>query len=89
MAGAEEREARSKEIKDSHDAIRHLGPLLDLWLILQDTVPVFWLIELVFNTPDNARAAKQKWKEESSIRTSFWMALVLAITLPLHLLPFD
>ena len=88
-AGAEEREARSKEIKESGDAITYLGPLLDIWLIFQDSIPIFWMISAIFNAPDNARAAKLKWKEESSIRMCFWVALVLGLTLPLHLLPFS
>ena len=88
MAGSEERDARSKEIKESDDAIRYLGPSLDLWLLLQDTIPIFWLIELISNAPDNVRAAKVKWKEESSVRLSFWIAILLVAVLPLHLLPF-
>lgn len=88
MAGAEERAEKSKTRKPSGGVLDSLGPLFDLWLILQDSIPVFWILRMVRDAPDDARAARRKWKEESSIRMCFWFAVVLIATLPGYLM-FD
>lgn len=88
FAGSEERELRTKEMKETNSRWSCLGPLLDLWLILEDAIPIFWLVQMIFNSPGNARAARNKWRAESSIRMCFWVALILTAALPLHLLPW-
>lgn len=84
IAGAEERCERLENLKKSRDALDALGPLLDIWLIMEDVIPVFWILRLLRNAPDDTRAAIKKWREEPAIRLCFWIALVLTLTLPVY-----
>ncbi len=56
--------------------------LLDLFLIILDCIPIFWLFRAIPSTPSAYRAARDAWLTQSSIRTSFWLSLAaLTITL--------
>lgn len=87
IAGAEQRAERMERRKNLPPSPADLlAPLLDLWLLLEDAIPVFWLLARLRNTPDDVKAARQKWREESSIRWMFWISAVTAAALPLHFL---
>lgn len=74
--------ARS-EAKGADEASPDFFILLDLLLILADSVPVFWLFRI---SPDSAdrEAIRKAWREEKSIRESFYSFLV-CLTISLFL----
>lgn len=84
IAGAEERTERAERMRRPESILDSIGPLVDLWLLLEDSIPVFWLFRVIRDAPEDARAARKKWKEESSIRLCFWISLVLVFTFPLY-----
>ena len=86
ISGAEERAARAEKRKLAPGPLDLIGPLIDLWLILEDSVPVFWIFRLLVNAPEDTRAAKRKWKEEPTIRICFYISATLIATLPLYFL---
>jgi hypothetical protein len=71
-------------LKSKGGVFEILGPLLDIWLLLQDALPVFWLIHLALNAPADVQAAKMKWCEEPSVRLCFWISLMCVLTLPIY-----
>jgi hypothetical protein len=84
-AGAEARIERAAHMKERGSALELVGPIIDLWLLIQDAIPVFWLFRLVSEAPDDVRAAKKHWREESMVRWCFWISVILLATLPLYL----
>ncbi|MFH1499231.1 MAG: hypothetical protein ABII82_15560 [Verrucomicrobiota bacterium] len=87
MAGSEARLQRVEVMKRyGGSALENWGPIMDIWLWLADAIPVFWLISLIKGAPEDVKAAKEKWREESSIRLFFWLSLVLLLCLPMHFL---
>ena len=84
IAGAEERAERAARMRKPESILDTIGPLVDIWLLLEDSIPVFWLCRVIRDAPGDARAARKKWKEESSIRLCFWISLILLFPLPLY-----
>lgn len=87
IAGAEERAERAERaerMRKPEGILDTIGPLFDIWLLLEDSIPVFWLFRVIRDAPDDAGAARRKWKEESSIRLCFWISIVLIVTFPLY-----
>ncbi len=83
-AGAEDRAERLEKMKTPEASWSALGTLLDLWLILEDSIPVFWLFHVIRNAPGDVSAARKRWREESSIRLCFWLATALVVTFPVY-----
>lgn len=83
-AGTEERAERGRSLRSRHVFFDVFGPLLDLVLPLVDSIPVFWLLRVIADTPDDVRAARQRWREEPTVRLCFWVALALSVTLPVY-----
>lgn len=84
VAGAAERATRAEQMRKPKGIWDTMGPLLDTLLLLEDSIPVFWLFRAIRDAPENARAAQKKWKEESSIRLCFWISIGLVFTFPLY-----
>jgi len=92
IAGSEKRAERAEEIKQRLVTADILGSIADLWLILEDAIPIFRLFQFAWNAktelPEDIKEAKQRWNEEPSIRLFFWISVVLISMLPLYLLKF-
>jgi len=90
IAGSEKRAERAEEIKRRLVTANILGPIVDAWLILEDSIPFFWLFQFAWSArtelPEDVKEAKQRWNDEPSIRLFFWISVVLIATLPLYLL---
>ena len=103
IAGSEKRAERAEEIKQRLVTANILGTIADLWLILIDAIPIFWLFHFAWNAKtelpedikeakqrwnEDIKEAKQRWNEEPSIRLFFWISVILISMLPLYLLKY-
>ncbi len=90
VAGSEKRAERAEEIKRRVTPFELLGPFLDLWLLIQDVFPIFWLFQFSRyakdDMPEDINEAKKRWREEPSIRLFFWLFLALVAAFPLYFL---
>jgi hypothetical protein len=88
VAGSEKRAERAEEIKRRVTALDVFGPLVDVWLLLEDAIPVFWIFQFARNAkremPEDIREAKNRWREEPSIRLFFWISVVLFASIPIY-----
>ena len=48
----------------------------DVFLIIMDCFPVFWLFRAIPEVPSTYTAAREKWRKEASIRGCFYASLV-------------
>ena len=70
-AGMEERKAELKP------TVRDIA---DIWLILNDMIPIFLVIDLFRKAPEDYSAAKKKWKSDGMIRASFYISILSGLT---------
>ena len=47
--------------------------VLDILLLLIDTIPIFWIISCFMDAPETMKAGIKRWKEEKMIRVCFWL----------------
>jgi hypothetical protein len=90
IAGSEKRAERADAIRQRVSPIDLLGPLLDVWLLLEDAFPIFWLFQFARSAkaelPEDIKEARKRWDEEPSIRLFFWIFVGLVLTLPVYFL---
>ena len=84
FAGSERRSERADDLRRRNSSLYTFGSILDLWLILEDSIPVFWLLHAAADAPEDIKEAKKRWSEEPSIRLFFWITLILFATIPLY-----
>ena len=70
-AGMEERESELKP------TVRDIA---DIWLILNDMIPIFLVVDLFRKAPEDYSAAKKKWKSDGMIRASFYISIISGLS---------
>lgn len=56
-----------------------LKDVADILLILHDLIPIFLIFDIFKQAPEDYSAAKKKWKNEGSIRASFYLSITSGI----------
>lgn len=66
---------RMREQEGANEPIHAATLFLDSLLILCDSIPVFWILRVFHSNKGATSAARDKWKNEISIRRCFYLWL--------------